>query len=168
RLLACEERVRKSTLLFLACTTAAALLLAGISWTPLYEPWFRAVWKLQGLADIHDFLAISRTDWLLCAARGVLLLLLVRNVATVRRPLWLVLLGVFVVIDLGSQVGDLAPRMPASFLQDPPAAARRFPRDREPFRVIDLAHWQKDSPAGVRYRSSGPDAYWIARNSLSP
>jgi len=168
RLLAGDERIRRTTLLFLGVTTAIAALLVGLSWTPACEWLFRGVWSLQRMPRIAEMLAISRTDWLLAAARGVLLLLLVRNVATVRRPAWLAMLGVFVLLDLGSRSAELAPRMPSSFLTDVPPATRQFPAERGAFRLMDLAHWQNGTPAARRYHVPGPDAYWISRNAMNP
>jgi hypothetical protein len=100
------------------------------------------------------------------AARAVLLFVLLRNLPIVRRPLWLLLLGVFVVLDLGMLLPELAPRVPSAYYREPPLVARQFPADRASARLFHLASWQTGSvPA---YFTPQRDLYWIHRNAMYP
>ncbi|MFP5245971.1 MAG: hypothetical protein ACLGH0_04695, partial [Thermoanaerobaculia bacterium] len=58
-------------------------------------------------------------------------------------------------------------RVEASFFREPPRAVAQFPK-RDDYRIIDIAHWMKESDIARTYQRSSDDVYWLARNSLSP
>ncbi len=81
---------------------------------------------------------------------------------------WKVALAtVFVLLDLGRTLPDVAPRMPASYLNEPPLLARRLPAERDSWRLMHVIEMQNRDPA-FRAFTTGPDLYWIRRNALRP
>jgi hypothetical protein len=168
RLLQGDARVRRAALGVTASVTLLAMAMWIVASTSGYEPLFRRIWSLDASSALDAMLALSRRGWLLAAARGLLLFLLIRNLESVRRGVWLVLIGVFVVLDLSAMMPDLAPRIPSSFHRHPPAAARQFPPIRDDFRIFHQAGWNDRSPASRFYRRPNPDLYWTGRNSLAP
>ena len=168
RMLAGDERVRRAALAVTILTTVAAAAIAIFSLTSSSEPLVRRVWSIEPLRFRDEMLPLSRQGWLVASARGAGLLLLVAVLPRIRRPLWLSLAGLFVLADLGSLVPELTPRIPLAYYRDTPAAAARFPAQRDDFRVFHIANWSGQSRSGRFYRQPHPDFYWIARNSLSP
>ena len=168
RLLEGDARTRKATLWFTGAATITAFAAWIVALTPAYEPFFRGLWSPGPLSPVAAMLEVSRTDWLIAALRGVLLLLLLRNLDRIRRPLWLALVGAFVVLDLSLMIPDLAPRVSPSYLRDAPAAARQLPSNREDFRVFHQAAWNKRSAEGRLYTRPDPYLYWTTRNALVP
>jgi hypothetical protein len=86
----------------------------------------------------------------------------------VRRPLWLGLLGLFVIADLSPLSQELNPRMPSRYFTEPPAVLRVFPKDRTPFRIFHEADWYGQEAPAKKYFSTGSSVYWIVRNGLFP
>ncbi|HET8772882.1 MAG TPA: hypothetical protein VFP80_03790, partial [Thermoanaerobaculia bacterium] len=81
---------------------------------------------------------------------------------------WKVALAtVFVLLDLGRTLPDVAPRMPASYLTEPPLLARQLPAERDSWRLLHVIELQNSDPA-FRPFTTGPDLYWIRRNALRP
>ncbi|HEX6099105.1 MAG TPA: hypothetical protein VF432_22520 [Thermoanaerobaculia bacterium] len=95
---------------------------------------------------------------------AALLALLLRNF---QQRFAVALVTVFVLLDLGMLLPDLAPRMPAEYLTEPPLLAQRLPRDRQSWRLMHVIEWQ-NRDVEVRPFTTGPDLYWIRRNALRP
>lgn len=149
-------------------TAGIAILFGGIAvlaLTPLHAPAFIALWH-PPQHILTEMLAASRSGWILVAARVSLLFLLLRNLHLVRRPVWLTLLGVLVLLDLGMLLPELAPRVSPAYFRDPPRAAQQLPADRRPFRLFHVATWQTRLAGG--YFTPQPDLYWIHRNAMYP
>jgi Bacterial membrane protein YfhO len=147
-------------------TAALAILLGAIalfSLTGLYAPLFVQLWNPSARV-FGEMLPASRSAWLLAAGKGALLFILVRNLTRTRRPLWLALAGVLVLLDLGMLVPELAPRVPRAFFDDAPQVAREFQSRHRDCRLFHAAAWER---AGA-YQSQQPDLYWIHRNALYP
>jgi hypothetical protein len=111
---------------------------------------------------------LARTDWLLAAARGLLLAILIRNVLHARRTAWLAFFGAFVLLDLSWQVPALAPRVDRSYFTEAPPVVRRFAPERDEYRVFHMADWGADSNRGKQYRLGGSALYSVLRNTLAP
>jgi hypothetical protein len=160
-----NARVRKAALIAAGAITAFAVLAAVVARTPLYPPLFANAWHPR--ADrFAAMLAASATGWLVAAARGGIVFVLVRNAA--RRTVWLVLATLFVVMDLGMVLFEAVPRMPVRYYDEPPALARQLPGDRMQWRLFHHADWHKQRPAVQAYFQPDPDLFWIHRNALLP
>jgi hypothetical protein len=171
RLLGGDEKVRRAARAITIATTVVAAALAIFSFTSWYEPTFRRVWSISPSIDpsrVLDQMLLFRQDWLIASARGVLLLLLIAALRHIRRPLWVALAGLFVIVDLGSLAVELTPRVPLAFYRDPPVVVRTFPAQRSDFRIFHIANWSGQSKSGLFYRRPHPDLYWIERNGLAP
>lgn len=164
-LLGGDARVRRTALVVSATVT---LLAAGAwvsSFLPAYPALFTALFREAGNAALFD---ASRSAWMFAVARGLGLILLLAAVTRLRRPLWLLAAGAFILLDLSPLLPDLAPRIPSTFYREPPVAARQFPSNRGEFRIFHYADRMRNSAAGRIYRRQDPDLIWVVRNSLSP
>jgi hypothetical protein len=159
------ERVRKTAIVVAGAITALLAIVAIIAFTPMHARLFIGLWQPPARM-LAEMLALSRSGWMLAAARALLLLVLLRNFGRVRQPVWLALFGLFVALDLGLLLPELAPRVPADYYRQPPALAQQLPPFRAPYRVFHLASWQT-AKAGW-YTTPQPDQYWIHRNAMYP
>jgi hypothetical protein len=160
-----NTRVRKAALVAAGAVTAFAALAAIAARTPLYPPLFANAW--HPVPDrFAAMLAASATGWLVAAARGGIVFVLIRNAA--RRAAWLVLATIFVVLDLGMILFEAVPRMPARFYDEPPALARQLPGNRTEWRLFHHAEWHRQRPQVQAYFTPDPDLYWVRRNALMP
>ncbi|HET8775854.1 MAG TPA: hypothetical protein VFP80_18800, partial [Thermoanaerobaculia bacterium] len=158
-LLAGNEAVRRAALRVAAVLTAIFAAAALLSRTSLYPPFFAWLWHPRA-SRFLAMLETSATDWLLALARSAAVLLLVRNVLTTRRTVWLGVAGVFVVLDLGMLLPEAAPRMPAAYY-DPPAMAKLLPQDRTPWRLFHHASWHLRREETLPYRVAHTDRMWL-------
>jgi len=147
-------------------TTAGILILLGaialFSVTALYAPLFIQLWNPSSRM-FAEMLPASRSAWLLAAGRAALLWIVLRNLQRVRRPVVLSLLGLFVLLDLGLLVPEVAPRMPREYFDEPRIAGAFKERHRD-CRLLHIAAWQ---PPGA-FATQQPDLYWIHRNAMYP
>ncbi len=168
RLLGGDESQRKMALAITVGITLVAAAAALLSMTDTYEPLFRRVWSIPSTRALGEMIPLSRLGWITAAARGAVLLLLLAALQRIRRPLWITLAGVFALVDLGTLVPELAPRLPLAFYRDVPQAATRFPPQREAFRIFHIANWSGNSDSAAFYLQPRPELYWILRNRLAP
>jgi hypothetical protein len=168
RLLDGDRAVREAALGFILATTVVATVVAIVAFFPIYGSTFSKIWGLTKGGAADKMISLSRMGWIIAAVRGAILFALVWSVGKVRRPVWLVLLGVFVVADLGPVVHQLNPRMPSRFFTEPPPVLRHFPTDRSRFRVFHEADWYGQEAQARNYFSTGDAVYWIVRNGLFP
>lgn len=168
RLLAGDERLRKTAVGVGIAITAVAAIVVVVSFTSAYEPLFRLFWRVPEHRVLTDALPVARSEWILAALRGLLLVLLLRNVARVKQATWLALAGAFALFDFGALIPELAPRMPMEYYTEPPSAVRQFPEERDDFRIFHMANWAAQSKAALEYLRPSPELYWISRNSLTP
>lgn len=167
RLLDGDERMRKCALgvaLGVTLLAAAGFAAANLSSYAALHRWF---FELPANRVVDEEIVLARRDWLLGIARGLLLVILIRNVLRVRRPVLAAVLGTFLVLDLGTGIADVAPRIPTAFYDEPPATKHLAP-DRDAYRLFHLADWQAKSKIGRPYFSGRQHRYWLLRNALRP
>ncbi|HEX2835436.1 MAG TPA: hypothetical protein VHW00_20660 [Thermoanaerobaculia bacterium] len=99
--------------------------------------------------------------------RVAALLLVIAALPRLRKPLALAAIAAFVLVDLATVVIPLAPRIDASFY-DEPRALQALPRDRNDYRLFSLAEWSTKSRNAQAYLLDHPDWPWIRRNELLP
>ena len=179
RMLAGDEDVRSGALGFAAATVLVAGIIAIIGFTPLYPRLFNLFSKATDIASIRKTWAttagaaatraviVSRTDWILAAVRGGILIALLMTVRKRHRRIWLAAAATFVTIDLAYVTWELNPREPRRFF-DPPPVARTFPRNRQDFRIFHEADWYGTEKPAQQYFSTGDAVYWVVRNGLFP
>ena len=165
-LLAGDEAVRRMAVRVAAVVTAFFAFAVLFSRSGFYVPFFAWLWEPRATRFVA-MLTASATGWLIALARSGAVLLLVRNVATTRRALWLGIAGVFMLLDLGMLFPEAVPRMPSSYY-DPPAMARLLPPDRTPWRLFHHAAWHTRRDATQAYRAAHTDRMWINRNAMYP
>jgi Bacterial membrane protein YfhO. len=174
-----DEDVRRGALGFAAASTliAAVIAISGFTW--IYPRLInllsktsdlvtiRRAWGLTaGAAGTHIVL-LSRTDWIIAAVRGIILIALLATVRKSKRRVWLAAAAAFVTIDLAYVTYELNPRQPRRFF-DPPRAAGAFPRNRQDFRIFHEADWYGTEKVAQQYLSTPDAVYWVVRNGLFP
>jgi len=163
-----DEEIREAAMGFVAATTLVAAVFALFGFTDLYGALFQKLWGLKG-GGASLMTKMSQHGWLIAAARGAILFGLLWSVRLLKRPLWLTLLGIFMLADVLPVVHELNPRMPARFFLEEPAAMRQFPADtRSQFRIFHEADWYGQEEPARHYFSTGDAVYWIVRNGIFP
>jgi hypothetical protein len=112
--------------------------------------------------------ALMGTNLPLALARVTALALLIVLFPRLPKTIAPVLLGAFVLLDLAPLLVRLAPRMPAEYYTTAPAAASKFPRDRDSFRIYNLGAGEARQQDAARYFEPRPGRYWLFRNALAP
>lgn len=163
--LAGDQHVRKMSQHVLFATTVFAAACALFASTPFYAPVFAELWRPPRLV-FGEMLRASRMGWLIATVSGLLLLILVRNLDRARRPVWLALAGLFVLLDLGSLLPELAPRIDRSYYETRPAVLGQLPPGQT--RLFHQAAWHKAKPEVKPYFEHHPDLYWVHRNAIFP
>ena len=142
-----------------ASILAVSWLLALGAHTPLWR-WLYDAGLARSVRYPEKFLLLGAFASIVFAAR-----VLDRFVDGDRRKL--ALLTLVVLADLGRTLPDVAPRMPAEYLTEPPRLAQRLPNDRDAWRLMNVVEWQ-NRDAAFRPFTTGPDLYWMRRNALRP
>jgi len=163
-----EERTRKAAVAVALGVSAIAFLAAATTTTAAHTWLFRALFQIDPRQPVDVSLALARTGWLVAGLKGMLALILFRNILWGRRAVWLTFFAAFVAVDLAPQVPRVAPRITLKYYREIPAPARRLPSNRDEFRILHLANWQPGSQRQRLYSRPGPEAPWILRNSLAP
>ncbi len=166
RVLAGDERARRGTLTAAMGIAGIAAMMALIALTPWSAQLFIALWHPTQDA-VTEILPRWRSAWIVTALFATLLALLLRNVPRIARRTWVALATLFIVLDLGLLLPELAPRVPSEYLTEPPPLALQLPEERESWRLMHVIEWQKDD-VSFRPFTSGSDLYWIGRNALRP
>jgi hypothetical protein len=179
RMLAGDEDVRSGALGFAAASMLVAAVLAIAGFTPLYPRLFNLLSKATDVASIRKAwnmtagsaataaVVLSRTDWIIAAARGGILIALLFTVRKRHKLVWLAAAAAFVTIDLVYVTWELNPREPRRFF-DPPPLARTIPRNHQDFRIFHEADWYGTEKPAQQYFSTGPAVYWVVRDGLFP
>jgi hypothetical protein len=167
RMLDGDDTVRDAAMGFVLATAVIAGVISLVGLTHYYSDAFRYTWGFSG-ESLKHMVMLSRKTWLIATIRGAILFALLRLVRAVKRPVWIALLALFAVADLFPVVHQLNPRMPSRFFLERPPSARRFPANREPFRVFHEADWYGQEPVAKKFFSTGDAVYWIVRNGLFP
>lgn len=160
-----DERARRATL---RVTIAVATIAAGafvFTLTPASTAGFKTIWRAHSDPPAQ-MLALWRSAWLVGFLRAILLVLLLRNLPAMRRSRWLVVGLLFVLLDLGLLIPEIAPRVPSGYFRDAPEIARMLPDAGG--RLLHLAEWDRDDPQFRRYLLPQPEHYWIRRNAMLP
>lgn len=150
-----------------ASVIAAIVLLADgaralSAFFPSYDAAFAKIWGLTGYYG--DLVAQSRQGaWIDVAMATALIVVLLLRVA-LPRSVWIALLGVFVLIDLGSRVTGLAPRVGPGFY-DPPPLARALAGKGE-VRIYNDADWRRRFFPKVHIPAERQ--WWVLRNAMRP
>jgi hypothetical protein len=100
-------------------------------------------------------------------ARVLALFVIIAALPRLRKPLALAALAAFAILDLATVVLPLAPRIDASYY-DEPRALQSLPRNRDDYRIFSLAEWSTASRTAKAYGIDHPDWPWIRRNELLP
>jgi hypothetical protein len=167
RMLRGDEEVRDAALGFVLATTVVAAVIAVIGFTPWYGQAFKKIWGVSGTGG-NRMIDLSHIGWGIAVARGAILFGLLWAMPRIKRPLWLGALAIFAVADLFPVVHQLNPRMPSHFFTGVPEAAKRFPQNREAFRVFHESDWYGQEEIARKYFSTGDAVYWIVRNGVFP
>lgn len=162
-----NERVRRASLIVAGAVTAFAAIALLLTFTPVYEPAFRTFFALGPSRNFVPLVEPLRRSWLIAAASGLVLLILMRNVSRMRATIWMAVLAAFTLFDVVSLVPELAPRMPSSYY-DEPRVLRHFPPNRDEYRIFHFANWGGRQKAAQVYGQPGDDLYWIRRNDMPP
>lgn len=162
-----DDAIRESAMGFVAATTMVATALALFGFTPLYDDLFQKLWGLKG-AGAAVMTKMSHEGWMIAAVRGAFLFALLWSLRILKRPLWLALLGIFVLADILPVVHELNPRMPAEFFTKAPSSLRHLQGDRSTYRIFHEADWYGQEEMARKYFSTGDAVYWIVRNGLFP
>ena len=168
RLMDGDEAVREAAMGFVLATALVALALGLMGFTDAYGQQFSRIWGLGKGAAADHMIRISRTDWLIAAVRGGVLLGLLWGVRRIPRKIWIPAIGAFVIADLLPVTHELNPRMPAHFFTKPSRAALDLPQNRTDFRVFHEADWYGQEEIAKKYFSTGDAVYWIVRNGIFP
>ena len=163
RLMAGDEAVMRAAKRVAAVVAIVLGAMAVFALTSFYAPLFIRMWNPSSRM-IAEMLPASRSGWLLAAGRVTLLFILIRNLARVRRPIWLFLAGALLVLDLGLLVPEIAPRMPRSYFDEVPPVGREFHARHRDCRLFHVAAWQ---PGGA-YLTQRPTLYQTHRNAMYP
>lgn len=164
RVLAGDERLRRVALRIAAGVAVVAAILGGM--TVLQPDLFVRVWRPRP-AEVADMLARARVSWMVAVLFAALVALLLRTLPRTLRPIWVALASVLVLLDLGLLFPQLTPRMPASYLNEPPPLAQQLPANRRPWRLLHAIEWQSRDVA-FRPFTAGTDLYWIRRHAMRP
>ena len=164
RLLAGDDRLRRGAMRVSAAIAVVAAILGAI--VMLQPDLFVSVWRPRP-NEVAAMLVRARTSWLVAVLLAALLTLLLRNLGLTRRRLWISLAALFVLLDLALVFPELAPRMPASYLSEPPPLAKQLPANRQPWRLLHAVEWQTQDIAFRPY-TVGTDLYWIRRHAMRP
>ncbi|HEX7678694.1 MAG TPA: hypothetical protein VF713_11265 [Thermoanaerobaculia bacterium] len=179
RMLAGDEDVRSGALGFAAASMLVAAVLAIAGFTHLYPRLFNLLSKATDIASIRKAwsmtagsaataaVVLSRTDWIIAAVRGGILIALLFTVRKRHKRVWLAAAAAFVTIDLVYVTWELNPREPRRFF-DPPPVARTIARNHKDFRIFHEADWYGTEKPAQQYFSTGPAVYWVVRDGLFP
>ncbi|MEA2568815.1 MAG: hypothetical protein QOI24_816 [Acidobacteriota bacterium] len=167
RILGGDDELRDGALGFVFAVSVVAITFAILSFTPMYTRVMMKIWGMPAGVGTTMIISLMRTDWIVAAVRGVLLVALLWSIRIVPRKAWYVAATLFIALDLGLVVHELNPRMPRRFF-DPPPAASQFPKERAQFRIFHEADWYGTEEIARKYFSTGDAVYWVVRNGLYP
>lgn len=159
--------VRDGAAGFAIATLAVAATLGIAGFTPFYQRMFLHIWGLSANSVGLRMVSLSRTDWIVAAVRGALVVAILFTARLPWRRIWTVVVAILVAGDLAWVTAELNPRMPRAFFDRPPAAAK-FPANRVPFRIFHEADWYGNDEVARNYFSTGAAVYWMVRNGLFP
>jgi hypothetical protein len=160
-----DERARRATLRVTIAVAATAAAVFVLTLTPASTAIFKTIWRAHSDPPVQ-MLALWRSAWLVGFLRAMLLALLLRNLPMMRRSRWLAVAALFVLLDLGLLIPEIAPRISSEYFREAPEIARMLPDAGG--RLLHLADWDRDDPRFRRYQLPQPEQYWIRRNAMLP
>ncbi|HUP49611.1 MAG TPA: hypothetical protein VNA04_12565 [Thermoanaerobaculia bacterium] len=163
-----DRETRDTAAGFALATAVVAVVMAGLAFTPLYADAFRKIWGLTAGPNADRMIGLSRTDWMVAAARGAVLVALLLALGTRFRRTWLAAAFVFLCADLGPVMHELNPRMPGRFFTAAPEVVKTLHPDRRAYRVFHEVDWYGGEETARKYFSTGRAVYWVVRNGLFP
>ena len=167
RILDGDDRARTIALRVAIGTTAFAAVAAVVALTPWHAWLFAQIWK-PAARLFTEMVVASRSGWILAAARGLLLLVLLRTVLRARRAVWLGIAATFVVLDLATLMPEMAARTSAAYLNKPPQILAQLPPEHDRYRLFHHGAWHRSKEAVAAYYRPHPELYWIYRNAAMP
>lgn len=162
-----DEGTRRMALVATAATTLVAGAGVGIALTPWYGDFFAAAWDPAKNVFL-EMLAAARSGWVLATARGLLLIILIRTVARARRPVWLGIAALFVVLDLATLLPELVRRTSADYLREPPRILQQLPPNHSDYRLFHHGAWHRGREQNKPFFSGRPEQYAVRRNAALP
>ncbi|MEA2490970.1 MAG: hypothetical protein QOH21_2762 [Acidobacteriota bacterium] len=168
RLLEGDARLRRIAAGLTIAVGAVAAVIAAWSLAPSFGERFLTFWDQPGGPGVEELLALVRRDWFFAVGRAAVLLLLLVTLPRLRRPLWLALLGLFVIADLAPVMYEITPLMPAEFLETTPPEVQRLPENRSAFRLFHAADWLRTMPEARPYFRRSALAYPMLRAGVYP
>ena len=155
-----NPKLRRASLILLASVAAISGTLFIYAHSSSYAQMFAALWH-----ESNDlFITASRRGWMIAAAKSAALFAILFLHRRFGNRI-LGLLAAFVLIDLGSRINGLAPRIEAGYY-DPPPAAEMLAAERRPIRIYndaDHARRKTQLPA-VPLQAR----LWATRNGMIP
>ena len=97
-----------------------------------------------------------------------MLFLLLISMRTARRRIWMAAACLFVTVDLFIVAQEINPRLPRSFFEGVPEAARALPADRDAYRIFVQPQWEMGGADGRLYLSHPRAAYYVVQHALLP
>src|SRR3989475_4973076 len=98
-----------------AATTAVAVAIAILVFTPIYARTFMHIWGMTRNAGSVLMVSLSRKDWIIAAVRGGFAIAILATARLRWQRAWMIAAGVLVAADLAWVTGELNPRMPRRF-----------------------------------------------------
>ncbi|MDQ6802579.1 MAG: hypothetical protein M3041_17330 [Acidobacteriota bacterium] len=155
-----NAKLRRASLILLGCIAAISATLFVYAHSSSYAQLFAAIWHESNAL----FITASRRGWMIAAAKSAALFAILFLHRRFGNRI-LGLLAAFVLIDLGSRINGLAPRIEAGYY-DPPASAEILAAERRPIRIYnDADHARRQArlpevPLQARL--------WAIRNGMIP
>lgn len=168
RLVRGDGRIAAGATGFLLAVTIFAAVVVAAGFTHLYKKVWATIFGVTTSPNLNIILEMSRVDWAIALARGLLLLLLffaIRDRAPGR--IWYAAVLVFVVADLAPIAREINPAMPAKFATPPPVSST-LAENTEDYRIFHEIDWYGQSEVARSYFSTGASVYWVVRNGLFP
>jgi hypothetical protein len=156
-----DQRLRKTIIAVAALVAAASALTAAIANSRALEAPFRFIFHIPPVPEQVRAVAWQH------GLRAMAVVLLVIYLPRLRESTRALLLGAFVFIDLATVALPFAPRVDASYYEEP-RVAQVLPRDRQSYRIFSLAEWSSKGRFASVYRIAHPDRIWVIRNEMLP
>jgi hypothetical protein len=137
------------------------VLLAFITFTPLFPKLFSFVWGIDQIRNIVS----AHTIWTTGAIIAVAWLVFLIAGRTHRPRAWLLAGLCLLLFDLGPLANDVAPRMPAAYFTPPPAE-RALASDDGRYSVFHRGDWMLTAERGMQMAAL--PGIWLTRDALEP
>lgn len=147
-------------------TAAACTAFMLFTFTLEYGQLFATFWHAAGQPITRHWFELSRTDWLVAAARAAVLALVLFALRRRSAGVVAAVLAIFVAADLLPYVGDVAPRQGRAFFERP-TAAEEMRRPADQYRIFFEPEWSSGSTSRS-YFADAQTRYWTVHNGMFP